>query len=210
EIQGIDTVVVWISDYSDEELVEKEIAFYAQDDDGTVWYLGEHPEAYEEGELVEAPTWIAGIEGARAGIVMPADPQVGTPRYSQGWAPDVDWTDQARVAERGLEVTVPLGTFQDVLVMEETSMEELALGVFQFKYYAPDVGVIKVGFTGEDETQETLEMTEFNQLDPDELEETNALALALEQHAYEISKDVYGLTAPSRAIASSSRQQTTS
>ena len=40
-IAGVNTAVVWIEDISDGVVVEKEIAFYAQDDDGTVWYLGE-------------------------------------------------------------------------------------------------------------------------------------------------------------------------
>ena len=57
---------------------EKEIAFYAQYDDGTVWYLGEHPEEYEDGEFVKAPTWIHGLEEARAGVKMLADPALHT------------------------------------------------------------------------------------------------------------------------------------
>src|SRR6266498_5807895 len=59
EILGVRTVVAYIEDFSDGELVEKEIAFYAQDDGGNVWYFGEHPEEYKAGEFVEAPTWIA-------------------------------------------------------------------------------------------------------------------------------------------------------
>ena len=31
EIEGVDTVVAWVVDYSDGEVVEKEIAFYAQE-----------------------------------------------------------------------------------------------------------------------------------------------------------------------------------
>src|SRR3972149_10799540 len=37
EIEGVRTVVAWIVDYNDGEVVEKEIAFYAQDNDGNVW-----------------------------------------------------------------------------------------------------------------------------------------------------------------------------
>src|SRR5690242_17658513 len=44
KIEGIPTVVAYVEDYDEGELVEKEIAFYAQDDDGAVWYFGEHPE----------------------------------------------------------------------------------------------------------------------------------------------------------------------
>jgi len=86
-IEGVRAVVAWIVDYSNDQLVEKEISFYAQDNDGTVWYLGEHPEAYEDGKLVDAPTWIHGLAGARAGITMKAKPQLGLPSYSSGGDP---------------------------------------------------------------------------------------------------------------------------
>jgi hypothetical protein len=66
EIGGVRTVVAWIVDYNADEVIEKEIAFYAQDKDGNVWYFGEYPEEYEDGEFVKASPWIHGIEDARA------------------------------------------------------------------------------------------------------------------------------------------------
>ena len=86
EIDGVRTVVAWIVDYTNGDIVEKELSFYAQDKDGTVWYLGEHPEEYEDGEFVNAPTWIAGIEDAKPGIKMQADPQPGAGSIFQGWS----------------------------------------------------------------------------------------------------------------------------
>ena len=85
EIAGVRTVVAWIVDYNDGEIVEKEIAFYAQDDEGNVWYFGEYPEEFENGEFVKASPWIHGIQDARAGIKMVAQPQLGIPSYYQGW-----------------------------------------------------------------------------------------------------------------------------
>ena len=93
EIDGVRTVVAWIEDYNNGELIEKEIAFYAQDKDGNVCYFGEHPEDYESGKFVEAPTWIAGIADAKPGIKMLSDPQLGTPVLYQGWGPEVEWSD---------------------------------------------------------------------------------------------------------------------
>jgi hypothetical protein len=46
EIAGVQTVVAWIIDYNDGEVIEREVAFYAQDNDGNVWYFGEHPEEF--------------------------------------------------------------------------------------------------------------------------------------------------------------------
>ena len=81
EIAGVNTIVAFVVDVADDEIVEKEIAFYAQDDDGNVWFFGEYPEEYEDGKLVDAPTWIAGIDDAKVGIKMKADPRI-TPVYA--------------------------------------------------------------------------------------------------------------------------------
>ena len=194
EIDGVRTVVAWVVDYSDGQVVEKELAFYAQDDDGNVWYLGEYPEEYEDGQFVAAPTWIADVEGARAGIKMKAEPQVGTPTYFQGWGPTVGWTDYAQVDQVGQETCVPVDCYQDVLVIAESSLEEV--DVFQLKYYARDVGEVRVGWRGEAASQEELELVEFVQLSPEALAEIRAEVLALEERAYEISRDVYGHTLP--------------
>ncbi|RPI95205.1 MAG: hypothetical protein EHM40_04020 [Chloroflexi bacterium] len=194
EIAGVRTVVAWIVDYNDEEAIEREIAFYAQDNDGNVWYLGEHPEEYEDGKFIEAPTWIAGVEDARAGIKMMAEPQLGMPSYFQGWGPAVEWSDYGRVEKLVQETCVPLDCFKDVMVIAESSLEEV--GAAQFKYYASGVGEVRVNWGGTDATQEVLELVEVVQLDAEELAEIRAEVLALEAHAYEVSQDVYGETRP--------------
>jgi len=194
EIAGIQTVVAWIVDYSDGELVEAEIAFYAQDNDGNVWFMGEHPEVYELGKMVEAPTWIPGLKGAEAGITMKADPQLGLPSYAQGWGPAVNWTDRGRVVKMGEQICVPADCYEDVLVIEEFNQSEP--DAIQVKSYAPGVGNVHVTWRGEDASHEVLELVERIQLDPDALAEIHELALALEAHAYEISKEVYDQTAP--------------
>lgn len=194
QIGGVRTVVAWIVDYEDDEVIEREIAFYAQDKDGNVWYLGEYPEEYAEGEFILASPWIHGIEDAKAGIKMMADPQPETPRYFQGWAPAVDWSDYGQVDQVGQETCVPVDCYQDVLVIAESSLEEA--GAYQLKYYARDVGEVRVGWTGEDETREELELIELAQLNSDQLAEVSAMALELEKHAFEIGDDVYGKTSP--------------
>jgi hypothetical protein len=195
EIGGVRSLATWDQDYSDGELVEAELAFYAQDMDGNVWRMGEYPEEYEEGELVAAPAWIHGFEDAIAGIHMQADPQPGTPSYAQGWAPAVDWTDRGQVHLMGQETCVPVDCYEDVLVIAETSLAEP--DAQQHKYYARGVGNVRVGWAGEGEkTQETLELVELAQLSPEALAEVRANALALEQSAYENSENVYAHTPP--------------
>ena len=196
-IGGVRTVVVWVVDYSNDQLIEKEVCFYAQDNDGTVWYMGEHPEVYKDGEFVEAPTWIHGLEGARAGITMKAKPQLGMPSYSAGWGPAVNFTDRALVYQMGQRTSVPFGNYENVLVIAESGQGEL--NAFQLKYYARGVGKVRVGWRGADATQETLELVDLVQLSPEALAQIRAAALELEKHAYEISKDVYGLTPPAES-----------
>lgn len=194
EVAGVQTVVAYILDYSDHQLVEAEIAFYAQDNDGNVWFMGEYPEVYEFGEIVEAPAWIPGLKGAKAGIVMKADPQLGRPSYAQGWGPAVNWSDRGRVVALNEEICVPVTCYEDVLVTEEFSQSEP--NAFQIKYYAPGVGNIRVGWRGDDATREELELVELNQLSPEELAEVRAAALELEESALKNSKEVYAVTAP--------------
>lgn len=194
EIEGVRTVVAWIEDYNNDELIEEEIAFYAQDKNGTVWYFGEHPEDYENGNFVEAPTWIAGLADAKPGIKMLPDPQLGGPVLYQGWGPEVEWSDYGQVDQVGQKSCVPVDCYENVLVIAESSLGEE--GAYQLKYYAQGVGNVEVGWKGTDETQEELKLVEYKQLSPEELADVHAQALELEKHAYEVSKDVYGETPP--------------
>jgi len=194
EIAGVETAVAWIEDFSGGELVEAEVAFYAQDNDGNVWFFGEYPEEYEDGEIIDSPAWIAGIEEAKAGVKMMASPQLGTASYYQGWGPAVEWSDYGQIDQMGEESCVPVDCYEDVLVIAESSLEEP--GAFQLKYYARGVGNVQVGWRGEDATQEELELVEHSQLSPDALAEVRMQALSLEASAYENSEDVYGQTAP--------------
>ena len=194
EIAGVRTVVALIVDYNNDEVIEKEIAFYAQDNDGNVWYLGEHPEEFADGKFVSAPTWIAGLEDAKPGIKMMAEPKVGIPSYFQGWGPAVEWSDYGRIEKMGQETCVPVKCYKDVLVIAESSLGEV--GAAQFKYYVPDVGEVRVNWGGQDATQEALKLVEHEQLGPEALAAVRAEALALEKHAYEVSAKVYGKTAP--------------
>lgn len=194
EIIGVETVVVWIEDYSDDELVEVEIAFYAQDDDGNVWFFGEHPEEYEDEELIDAPTWMAGADGAYPGIAMRADPQPGQSSYFQGWGPGVEWSDFAVVESVDEEICVELECFPGSIVIAESSLEEI--GAFQLKMFAPGVGNIQVDFRGDDQNQEQLEIIEYSPVSESELASFNELAKALEASAYEINPEVYGTTKP--------------
>jgi hypothetical protein len=191
-IEGIRTVVAYVEDWADGQLVEKEIAFYAQDDDGAVWYFGEHPEEYEDGEFVQAPTWIAGIAEAKPGIKVFADPSAQTQALYQGWAPKVDWNDYGRLDEHEDKDCVTAGCFSDVFRIAESSDEEP--GIFQLKSYAKDIGEIRTGARGGGDSQEDLQLKSKALLKGADLEKVDDIARAMEAHAYKINPEVYGKT----------------
>lgn len=192
-IGGVEAVVIRELDYNDGELVEAELAFFAQDSDGTVWRLGEYPEEYEEGELVDSPAWLTGLDGAVAGIAMKSDPSPSDTTYAQGWGPAVDWTDRAQIAGAEAEVCVPAGCYTDVLLIEEYNPDEPE--AWQIKYYATGVGNVKVGWRGDGEVdQEVLELVVDRVLDAGEMDQLRSEALELEASAYVQSPDLYGTT----------------
>ncbi len=194
-IDGVETVVIWDRDYTGGELVEAEIAFFGQDDDGNIWLFGEYPEEYEEGKLVDAPTWIHGLAGAEAGVFMRADPQPETPDYAHGVSLRVGFTDRATVQSTGVDNCVPYQCFEDVLVVDEFNPDEP--GKHQLKYYAQGVGNIRVGWAGRREKEkEVLFLVEVRQLDGAALAKAREAALALEASAYEVSPEMYGDTTP--------------
>jgi hypothetical protein len=197
-VGGVRNAVVWDRDYTDGELVEAELAFFAQDDQGNVWHTGEYPEEYENGKFVGAPAWLAGIKGARAGIEMKVRPRVGTPSYAQGFAPPpVSWTDRALVTRLAGKVCTALRCFDHVLVTREFNSEEPE--AYQFKYYAGGIGNIRVGWGGSKNTdKESVSLVELSHLDRAELAAVRRAALKLERHAYATSKSVYAKSPPAR------------
>ena len=194
EIDGVRSVVLWERDYSSGELVEAEIAFFAQDDDGNVWQLGEYPEEYEEGKIIASPLWVHGLQGAKAGLTMRAVPKTGTSSYSLGWGPAVGFNDRAKVTKTGIKTCVPRGCYGNVLLTSEFNPDEP--GKYQLKYYAQGVGNVRVGWAGKNEdTKETLVLVQINRLGSKAMAQARAAARKLEASAY-ARKKVYGETLP--------------
>jgi len=195
EIAGVRNVVLWDRDFSAGELVEAELAFFAQDDGGNLWQLGEYPEEYEDGKVVASPSWIHGANGARAGLTMQAKPRLGTTSYSLGWGPAVGFNDRGKVLRVGQQDCGPTGCYKDVLVIDEFNPDEP--GKSQLKYYARGVGNIRVGWAGANEdSKEELVLIAVRHLSPKEMAAAHAAALKLERSAYKRSKAAYGTTPP--------------
>jgi hypothetical protein len=198
-IDGVSTLVLWDRDYNAGTLEEAEITFHAQDDDGNVWNFGEYPEEYEHGRLTGAPdTWLAGTARARAGILMLATPRPRAPSYLQGWAPDIEFADRARVYGTHRSDCVPLACYENVLVTDEWNPSEP--GAHQRKYYAPGVGNIRVGAAGEDSERETLVLVRVRHLSTGGIATVRAQALKLDRRAYRTRPDLYSDTPPAERM----------
>ena len=114
--------------------------WYAQDKDGNVWYLGESVRNFENGKFVDREgSFEAGVDGADAGVVMPADPVPGLSYRQEYYKGEAE--DRGAVITVGEErVEVPAGFFKDVLMTRD--LVPLEPKVEELKFYARGVGPV--------------------------------------------------------------------
>ncbi|PWN04631.1 hypothetical protein DJ010_03135 [Nocardioides silvaticus] len=146
EIQGVTgtavrTTTTDVGSAADEQTID----WYAQDDDGNVWLLG------------EGGSWEAGVDGAESGLAMPAEPRVGDgwrKEYAEGVA-----EDQVLVIDREGSASVPYDDLTDLLETEDTSA--LDPGVVERRLYARGIGLVRAQtVAGGDELLELVAFSE--------------------------------------------------
>jgi hypothetical protein len=130
--------------------------YYAQDARGTVWYLGEDTTEYEHGEPVSKEgSFEAGVDGARAGIIMPAHPRVGMRYRQEHYGGHAE--DRAKIVSLRERVKVPLRRYRRTLMTLETN--PLEPDVLEAKFYARGVGVVlAVGISGDTDREELIRL----------------------------------------------------
>jgi hypothetical protein len=139
EILGIRATVVRDTVSERGHPIERTLDFYAQDKQGNVWYLGEDSFELKNGRFVKASdSWRSGVDGAKPGIIMPADPRAGD-RYRQEYYPPGEALDEAHVLGYRGPVTVPYRTFRRSLVTSEFSPLEPQT---EQKFYVAGIGEI--------------------------------------------------------------------
>jgi hypothetical protein len=139
EIAGISATVVRDTVTLDGVLVEDTFDWFAQDREGNVWYLGEDVDNYEDGRLVDHDgSFQHGQDGAYAGIVMPAEPQVGD-AYRQEYSPG-EAEDLGEVLRLDGTASVPFGELDDLLVTRDWN--PLEPEVVEEKSYARGIGLV--------------------------------------------------------------------
>jgi hypothetical protein len=130
--------------------------YYAQDDQGTVWYLGEATTEYEDGKPVSTEgSFEAGVDGAQAGIVMPAHPRVGMRYRQEHYAGHAE--DRAKIVSLRERVKVPLKRYRNTLMTLDYN--PLEPDVLEAKFYARGVGlVLAVGLSGDTDREELVRL----------------------------------------------------
>ena len=126
-------------------LAEDTLDYYAQDNAGNVWYMGEDTfDCQGAGHCTPGEGgWIAGVNGAQPGIIILANPQSGD-RYKQEFLPGVA-QDQALVTAVGVTARMTRedayrSSYSNCIVTKEWTV--LERGAIEFKTYCPGVGVV--------------------------------------------------------------------
>ena len=128
--------------------------WYAQDKRGNVWYLGEATTDYENGKPVSTEgSFEAGLNGAQAGVIMPAHPRPGM-RYRQEYLKG-EAEDRARIVSLREKAEVPAGYYARALMTRDVN--PLSPKILEFKFYARGVGpVLAVSVSGGSDREELL------------------------------------------------------
>jgi hypothetical protein len=136
------------------EIKEDTFDWYAQDDRGNLWYLGEDTTEYEDGKpKTKEGSWEAGVDGALPGIILPAHPQVGQTyreEYYKGHA-----EDGAQIIYVDALARVPAGRFDRGL--QTRNFSGIEPDVIEEKIYAKGVGgVLEITVSGGSDRAELL------------------------------------------------------
>jgi hypothetical protein len=139
KVMGVTALVVRDREWLNEELHEETRDWVAQDKEGNVWYFGEAVGNYEDGKLVsDDGSWEAGVDGAKPGILMLANPKVGD-TYRQEYYPGKA-EDMGTVVAVGKKVVVPQGVFEDCVQIRDWS--RIKEGDTEHKYYCAGAGMV--------------------------------------------------------------------
>ena len=140
-ILGITCIVVNFKGYLNGKLIEEAWDWYAQDTSGNVWYFGEAVDNYNpNGTLKDhAGSWEAGVDDAKPGTIMPANPQMGMAYREEYYFNHAE--DRAEITGTGLTVSIPMNTYTNCI--KTRNWTELEPDLNENKFYAPGIGVVK-------------------------------------------------------------------
>ena len=157
---GITARIVRDTVTQDGEVIEDTFDWYAQDADGTIWYLGEDTAEFEDGEISStAGSFEAGVDGALPGVIMPGDPVDGM-QYRQEYY-EGEAEDNGEVLSVEEQVEVAYGHFEGAVLTKDTITIEP--DVQEYKLYAPGVGPVLVfGVSGGGGREELVDFSKVS------------------------------------------------
>ena len=136
--QTVEALVIEDREWENGELSEVAVDYFAQADDGTVFYLGEDVDEYEGGKLKgHDGSWLLGKDTKIPGVILPAHPKVGDKFKTEDVSKDINEKDE--VTSITETVVTPAGTYHDCVKVKEM----LADGKVEYKYYSAGVGVVR-------------------------------------------------------------------
>jgi len=140
-IQGVPCVVVDDRLWLEGHLAERTSDWYSQDAKGNVWYFGEATAELDRAGHVTSTegSWLAGRNGAKAGIYMTARPTVGQSRLQEYYKGHAE--DHFAVVSLRARVSVPYTTSNRALLTKEWT--PLEPGTLDHKYYVRGIGNVK-------------------------------------------------------------------
>jgi hypothetical protein len=139
-ILGIKATVIDDRVYVNGRLEERTNDWYAQDKDGNVWYLGEATATLDSKGRVHSRegSWRAGVNGAKAGIFMPAHPKVGYTARQEFYKGHAE--DEFKILSLTSHVKTPAVSSSHAMVTQETT--PLEKGVVDHKIYVRGYGTV--------------------------------------------------------------------
>lgn len=157
-ILGVTCTVIADSVWLNDGLIEATLDWYAQDKAGNVWYFGEDSKQFENGRQVgNEGSWEAGVNTAKPGIIMEANPKVGD-SYRQEYLFNIA-EDMGEVLSLGETVTLTNGTSYTGC-LKTKDFTPLETDVVENKYYSPGVGVVlELTVKGDSERGELISVT---------------------------------------------------
>jgi len=143
QVMGVDVHVLKHETFFNDVIHEIAHNYYVEATDGTVCYFGEDVEFYDETGQFENTdgTWLAGVDGALPGVIMPAEPKVDDTYYQEN-APGIA-LDQGRIVATDLTTTLGVQTYDTIHIIDTNPIDDEEPCTDEDKKYAFGIGEVQ-------------------------------------------------------------------
>jgi hypothetical protein len=136
--ETVEALAVEDREYENGELAEVAMDYFAQSDDGAVYYLGEEVDEYKNGKIASHEgSWMLGKDTQKPGVIIPGNPRMGDKFKSEDVSKEIHEDDQ--IISLSEKAQTPAGTYENCVKVRE----KLADGAIEYKYYAKGIGVVR-------------------------------------------------------------------